>query len=333
MGTVAARVPDQDVIRAAIGMAVRAPSIHNSQPWRFRVGAGTVHLLADHTRRLGATDPDGKDLLISCGAALHHLRTGLAALGWLAVTDRLPDPDRPSRLATVELWPRRAGGADLALADAITRRHSDRRAYQPLSVDDLVVRELTRTASAFGVAVRPMNADAHHHLASAIIEADAHQRADPSYVYELARWTGRRTDLDDGVPSTATQLGFRQFDTSALRAAPATTPVAGMGTLLVLGTSDDDPLAQLRAGEATSAVLLAATGLGLASCPLTQPLEVPAIRAMLRTSVLDGLLNPQMVIRVGWPPTRPHPFPSSRRRPVADVLEHDDDEGAENLGE
>jgi nitroreductase len=122
---------DPDTVEAALELAVRAPSIHNSQPWRFRVGPDTIALHADPARQLDATDPDGRDRLISCGAALHHLRVALAGLGWLAVTDRLPDPDQPEHLATIEARPRVSTHADLAMAVSIPRRRSDRRGYRP----------------------------------------------------------------------------------------------------------------------------------------------------------------------------------------------------------
>jgi nitroreductase len=96
----------------------------------------------------------------------------------------------------------------------------------------------------------------------------------------------------------------------------------GAGTLLVLGTTADDRMSRLRAGEAASAVLLAATRLRLATCPLSRPLEIPAIRELVRTRVLDAVAIPQLVLRIGWPTDQPNPFPATRRRAVFDVIEH-----------
>jgi nitroreductase len=293
---------DPETVRAAVELAVRAPSIHNSQPWRFLAGPHSVELHADPGRRLGATDPDGRDQLISCGAALHHLRVGLSALGWLPVTQRLPDPDRPDHLATVGTWPRVPRQDDLLPAVSIPRRRSDRRGYHPRPVPAELLDELARRAAAEGVRLRVAGGAVHTHLASVIAEADQLQRVNPSYVYELARWA------------------------RPPRCSPS--EVDGAGTLLVLGTGLDDRLARLRAGEATSAVLLAATRMGLAGCPLTQPLEVPATREVVRTEVLHAEFVPQMVLRIGWPPRDPNPFPATTRRPVAAVLTwRTDDQG------
>lgn len=314
-----------DVLRAALELAVRAPSIHNTQPWRFRIDGSTLHLYADPTRRLPATDPDGRDLMISCGAVLHHFRTALAALGHLAITDRLPDPTNPSHLATIETIPRPASHDALTLAVSIPRRHSDRRPYHPAPLDPSTLSALTRHAAAHATHLHPVRpGPARATLVSAIAEADAIQRTNPCYTYELARWTGNRTD--DGIPHTnaptLTQIGdltLRQLTPSRLHTPPESTP-DGAGTLLILGTTSDDRLSQLHVGEATSAILLAATRLGLATCPLTQPLEVPAIRALLRTTTLGGTLTPQIIIRIGRPPRSPNPFPRTRRRPISQTV-------------
>ena len=89
--------------------------------------------------------------------------------------------------------------------------------------------------------------------------------------------------------------------------------------LLVLGTASDDRLSQLKAGEALSAVLLHATDIGLAACPLSQPLEVESIYRAVRDDLLGGSLAPQVLVRVGWGPQEP--LPPTPRRPLDDVIE------------
>ncbi|PRX45207.1 hypothetical protein B0I33_110307 [Prauserella shujinwangii] len=116
-------------MHTALALAIRAPSVHNSQPWRWRVGDRTAHLDAEQSLRLPSTDPDGRDLLLSCGAALHHLRIGFAALGWRATVHRLPNPAEPDHLAAVELVRHEPTIGEIALAAAIPRRRTDRRRY------------------------------------------------------------------------------------------------------------------------------------------------------------------------------------------------------------
>ncbi|MCO7193338.1 hypothetical protein NH602_09940, partial [Pseudonocardia sp. McavD-2-B] len=122
---------DHGVVLAALDLARLAPSLHNSQPWWWHLGDGVVHLHADLDRWLPATDPDGLGLIVSCGAALHHLRVALAAAGVGASVRRLPDPDDPDLLTVLGLRPHRGGPADAAVAPehaaGIPVRRTDRR--------------------------------------------------------------------------------------------------------------------------------------------------------------------------------------------------------------
>jgi hypothetical protein len=47
---------------------------HNSQPWQFALNRDSVDVFADRSRSLPVVDPDDRELTISCGACVHHLR-------------------------------------------------------------------------------------------------------------------------------------------------------------------------------------------------------------------------------------------------------------------
>jgi nitroreductase len=322
--------PDRETLRAAVALAARAPSVHNTQPWRWVVGTESVHLFANRSRQVLATDPDGRDLLISCGAALHHLRIALAAMGWRTVVHRLPNPAEPDHLAAVEFRLHTPTERDVTLAAVISRRCTDRRRMSdwPIPPDHLgLIAELARHEGALGVAITEPGA--RFHLAGAIAQAAVVQDHAPAYATEMALWSGRGSGASEGVlaasipavsapadPST----GLRAFPHGTL-AQPAGKRYGQQTEYLVIATSGDDPLSRLRAGEAMSAALLGATELGLATCPLSQPLEIADTRRMIRDAVLDGAAVPQMIIRLGWAPTSAAPLPVTPRRDVADVIE------------
>src|SRR6516225_5552136 len=97
------RIPARTVSEM-LAIASRAPSVHNTQPWRFAVGPHAIDLYADAERQL-SQDREGRELLISCGAALFGLRLAVRGLGYLPAVRLLPDPSRPALLARVALGP------------------------------------------------------------------------------------------------------------------------------------------------------------------------------------------------------------------------------------
>ncbi|WP_406230421.1 Acg family FMN-binding oxidoreductase [Nocardia sp. NBC_01009] len=316
--------PDQDTMRAALALAVRAPSVHNTQPWRWRVGDTTVHLYTDDTRQLPHADPDGRDLLLSCGAALHHLQVAALGLGWDTEVHRLPNPTDPQHLAAVEFHPATPTPEAERLARAIGQRHTDRRRFTSWEVPSTYVDAVVAASAATGVVVRDIDSARDRATLLRFFERAALEHAaDSSYGAELARWSGRHAAAE-GVP--ARNAVVADDPTTRVFASP-TLPEAVIhdiddtARMLLLCTSSDDRLSRLRAGEATSAVLLTATTRGLATCPLTEPLELPDIRAGIRSDILADFGYPQVIVRMGWAATSADEVPATPRRPLDDVVQ------------
>jgi hypothetical protein len=319
---------DRTTARAVIAMANRAPSVHNSQPWRWRVGADSIHLYADPERALPATDPDSRDMRLSCGAALHHLRVALLSAGIATTVHHLPDPAQPLHLAAVETRSGRPTPDDLALARAIENRRTDRRVFSSWPVPEAMLAELVRMAADEGALMKMLDPDSERPAVARLIEhAAVEQALTPGMAQETGTWTGRGRGAREGVP--AVNVPAQPEGTVPVRhfaAAEQSESLLGKyeadGTVLALfATSGDGPVEQLRAGEALSAVLLAATRFGLATDPISQPLEVAATRRQLRTSVLGDAAEPQVLLRMGWAPMSTIPVPLTGRRAVADTLE------------
>ncbi|WP_280236001.1 Acg family FMN-binding oxidoreductase [Nocardia cyriacigeorgica] len=316
-------LPDDTTVAAVLALAGRAPSVHNVQPWRWRIADRSVHLYLDADRALPIADPDRRDLILSCGAALHHLSVAFAAAGWATVVHRLPNPDDPDHLAAVTLVAHRATSQEIAMSAAIRERRTDRRHYTSWPVPPGYLGLLTERAAALGAIVRPVPDHERDRLVVAARAAARQHADDPDYRFELAVWSGRHGS-PDGVPARNTpaprpcdDLPSRAFAAPEL-ADPA--EERDYAELLMLGTSGDDRMSRLRAGEAMSAVLLTAANIGLASCALTEPLEIPTQRDEIRSEMLNGTSYPQAFVRVGWAPTSNEPLPATPRRPVQDLL-------------
>jgi len=246
-------------------------------------------------------------------------------LGWQAKVHRFPNPADPHHLAAVETSRQRATDLDITLANAIPRRRTDRRHYSSLSVPAADIAVMGARAARGGVMLRRV--ESLPKLRKIVAQAVWQHATDVDYLTELTTWSGRYASLS-GVPARnspksdpTAPLPARLFAAPAL-AQPAETAVEDdAAVVLALGTKDDTPLARLRAGEATSLLLLTATAFGLAACPVTEPLEIPDTRDAVRRDVFGDSGFPQMLLRVGWAPLDADPLPRTPRRPLQDVVE------------
>ncbi|MFI5717120.1 Acg family FMN-binding oxidoreductase [Nocardia sp. NPDC051750] len=319
-----ARVPDHPTVQAALSLARRAPSVHNTQPWRLVFDGHRLQLYADTYRRLSSADPQGRQLIISCGALLDHIRTAFAAAGWWTEVIRLPDTAR-DHLAEIEFAPARdVSDTTRARAAAIDRRYTDRLPMLPPRDWEQVEPVLRTVAAAHEVSVDVLEGSARLRLAAASARSAALREYDPQYLNELHWWAGNDSPAD-GVPLSALVSAAELAQVGVGRAFPTAPPSLRRGELtdasqlLVIGSAADGPLQWLRSGEALSAVLLECTAAGLTTCPLTHITEIPVSRRAI-ANLVPGPAEPQVVVRVGTAPATAAQ-PPTPRRPVGDFLD------------
>lgn len=308
------------VVEYALRAATRAPSVHNTQPWRFVVVPPRVELHLDRERVLPVADPTAREARMSCGAALFNLRVALQAAAVNVVVDLVPDAVRPDLLAVV-----RTGGFRAAtptqknLAAAIDRRATNRRPFLDRVVAAPHRAALVRAATAERGRLLLLDTPrALTTFATLLRRADHLQEEDTAFQRELRGWTDDTAGRDDGVPRAAG--GPRPVAGSLLtprRFHPGTTverPFERDPLVAVLTSQGDTVRDHVRAGLAMQRVLVTATAIGLSASFLSQPVEVPVIRAALRT-LLEVRGYPQTVLRIGYG----YPAAHTPRRPPAAV--------------
>jgi nitroreductase len=315
-----------ELLQHVAGKAALAPSVHNTQPWRFRLTGNGLELRADRTRQLAALDPTGRQLLISCGCALFNARVALAAAGSRSDVQRLPDPADPDLLARLTTQPAAPAAGIASLHAAIARRQTNRRRFISDPVPVELIAALAAAAEAEDTGLFVISQPAHR-IATAVLSqrADAEQNANPGYRAELRAWTTADPTRRDGVPASAVprvdghqgdDLPIRDFDSRGAGWLPAHTGSGMYQCLLLLTTTEESPLGWLRAGEALERIWLTATDRGYAMSLLTQVVEVPGTRQQLRAELgLTG--HPLILLRVG----RALKTPAALRRPLAELVE------------
>jgi nitroreductase len=301
--------------------ATRAPSMHNSQPWRFRLHDGGIDLLVD-PGRLPVADASGWAARIACGAALYNLRLALAVRGTPAVVRLMPDHGDARLLARLTPdTPRKPLPVEVALYRAIPRRQSNRGPFVDRPVPVEVRAALLAAARAEDAWLDLLLGPAAVEATAGLVQA-AHDLLgrDAAYQAELSGWVRRDAAATDGVPVSAGGPAPRPYDLLPRRdfggaELPAHRDFEREPLVAVLGSAGDWPADQVTAGQALQRVLLTATDRGLAASLFSQPIEVGSVREQLRLA-LGRRAAPQMLMRFGYAPSAP-PTP---RRPVAEVM-------------
>jgi hypothetical protein len=309
-----------------IATAARAPSVHNTQPWRFRAGQYVIELYADRRRKL-RVDPAGREMLISCGAALFGLRLAVRSLGYLPVVKLLPDPARLRLLARVRLGAAEPMTArERQMLAALPHRHTHRGPFAPGPLPAGLVAGLQHDVLAEGATLALVDpALAYQQLADIVGAAGRRQDLDPLARAEVRRWSrGAGDPARDGIPAHAFparagrqpgRLPQRDFDLGRGLGLLATggPPPAATAVLLTPGDGRAD---WLRAGQALHRLLAHAASRWVFASLYTQPLEAAAIRALIRDRLaLPGA--PQMLLQLG----PAHTTHATARRPPDDLIE------------
>jgi nitroreductase len=316
---------DAGIVRRIVEAAAAAPSIHNTQPWRFRIaGADLIEVHGDPERMLWVADAHGRALHLSCGAALLNLRLAVRATGAKPLVWPLPDPQaEPTLMASVQLSQGRpATVSERELLAAVWQRHTSRAPFSRQRIPDTVWAAMEQAAGAEFALLRPLAAAETEQVLRLAADADRELAEDFDHRVELARWIG--TEGDEGVPAAA--LGSRPDRDPAPvrdlgRAAPATAlPAASYEArpqFAVFATARDDPADWLRAGQALQRVLLTAAVNGLAASFLYQPIELHDMRQS-GPGWWPWPESPQIVLRLGYGP----PGADSPRRRVGDLIDY-----------
>ncbi|MFJ1768106.1 Acg family FMN-binding oxidoreductase [Amycolatopsis sp. NPDC088138] len=316
--------PVPTVFDQAFAAAVRAPSPHNTQPWRFVVEGDVIEVWLDRERVLPVADPHRREARLACGAAAFNLFISLRANDLAVVVRTLPDPAEPDLVAVLRLdGNRKAVQAERRLAEAVFRRHTNRRPFLDKEVPPGVRTAVKSAALAEGGQVEYLDASGRYSpVASLVRQAESLQEDDLAFRTETAFWTHRPPGSPDGVPRTADGPPPDHHGVVTLRASHENAALPAreyeqQPLLAVVLTRDRGAHAEVRAGMAMQRVLLTATAEGLAASFLSQPFETPWTRDAL-DRLFTGLGQPHTLLRIGYG----YPTRLTARRAVADVLTH-----------
>jgi hypothetical protein len=312
-------------LRTVVECVGLAPSVHNTQPWSCQVVGTTIEIRADRSRALAVIDPHGRELTISCGAAIEFGYIAVRGLGWECKVLVAPDPADGDLLAVLQIGGQRSTQPnERELFDAIPRRYTDRGSYEPATISPELAAVLSHGVGLRGAWLRMLDHDGDRlAVIQALTSAEATEAADPAYRDELTAWL-RSDSSPDGIPVSAlsnvsesgrvSDVPQRDFTGADDHPHPGgdVPPTVERDTLVMIGTRDESPLAWVQAGRALGWLLLRLTVAGLSSQPLGQAMDLESSRLRLAQQI--GLIgHVQFLLRTG----DGHGAPSTGRRPVS----------------
>jgi len=311
------------VIERLVSLACLAPSVHNTQPWLWRYDGATLNLHSDSRRRLLTEDPRGRNLTVSCGAALHHLQFAARALGWVTRVERLR-PGFPdgllARVAVSRTHPIPVTRNDL---DLLRARCTDRRRFTAWPVPAHQLEQLCHAATRWGAAVEVVSGDAARiRLELLANRALSELEIDGRQLWEQEQWIDRHGR--DGIPLSHlpdqpdSLVARSRFQPGLLE--DTRLVIHGGDRVVALGGPHDDVADWLRTGEAMSALWLQAARAGISVIPMSQPMEVESVRRDIALTVLSGRFEPHLLLRVGWQALGRRELPRTPRRLVGEVF-------------
>jgi nitroreductase len=312
-----------DALRNCLLAAVAAPSIHNMQPWRFRLHHTGIDVLVDRSRRLEVIDPRGREVIISVGAALLNLRVAILAHGRTPMTCLFPVAAEPDLVARVTLGPPvHVSETARRLAQAIPHRHTSRRPFADRVIPDDVLADLRQAATVEGGHLTLADAGSRDAILSLVRIAEKHRHSDANYWFELGTWTHQWPHRRDGVPpeaygpwSALESMPIRDFGLVGPVRRRKTATFETEPTLAVLYSAGDTARDWIVVGQALERILLTATVHGVSNTLMTQPLEEPHLRELLVDTTRGRI--PQAIMRLGYgPPSAPTP-----RRTLEEVVD------------
>jgi nitroreductase len=321
-------------IKTILQQTVKAPSGHNTQPWKFRVVADSITIFPDYGRALPVVDADNHALFISLGCALENLVIAAAHFGY-DTTVEMHLENKGAESIEVHLRPA-AANADGALYEYMDARQVTRNKYNgapipPADMEKLKTSTKQEDVQAFFVTDK----NEMEKLLALVKEGNIRQFSNPSFVKELMHWIRfNKTDAEQtgdglfgaatGNPSVPAWFGklFMKLTASPKKeAAKWDDLIHSSSALLIFIAERDDKKAWINVGRSFERTMLTATSLHINHAHANMPCEEVELRKKLSNQLnLTKEQQPLLLIRLGYSEKMPYSF----RRPLADVVLSDE---------
>jgi hypothetical protein len=337
--------------------AILAPSIHNTQPWAFRIVNNTIELYADRRRALPIADPKGRALTISCGAALGYLQLTISHFGYKYKTELYTALENEKSdkylLAAISVY--EDSGSDNTvdvdslqkednnrLFGGILKRRTNRFRFEDKNIPDILLAGINYIVDKYPHYKKQkreqdkiwLHITEEFNEKNALAELVAHGihilLSNKHFVRELIAWTrlnnccSRKSGILGYALGTINFITKKDYNTKLFQFSKKQVEkdrelAATSPVLAILGSYSDGPIDWMNTGMALTNILLLASSENVSCSFLNQPIQVPHLRFKLLDAIRKEKGFPQILLRMGYNTHEIRPTP---KRNVEEVLFH-----------
>ncbi len=306
-----------------INYASKAPSSHNTQPWKFKREEDAILVYPDLSRSLSVVDPDNHALFISLGCALENLVIAAGNYGFDASVkyqrEHLEDPVRVKLTSQSENTSRQASD----LLAQIKPRQVTKGPYEAVTLAWETVQKIKELPVDAGTHLQViLPGKESEKLLPLVIEGSDRQFGNKAFVHELVDWL-RFTEKEAmkkgdgiwnatmGLPATGRAIGsfiMKRLVTprsEAKRWKKLFRKSAGF-VLFMVEKHDTDHW--IRLGRSFQRFGLVTTAMGLKHAHMNMPLEEETVRAKVTDAFDLGGMTPLLLLRIGFADPAPYSF-------------------------
>ena len=318
-----------DDFKFLVKQAVKVPSGHNTQPWKFHRDGSVVEIHPDFDRKLPVVDPDNRELFVSLGCAAENFCLAAQTKGYES-TVSVGDTGVIRILLTED-----SGVKPSPLFEQIDMRQINRSIYTGEEIAPDALKKLQFVHSEKGVSVHyyAHQTEQFNDIEQCVFQGNIRQMQNEAFKAELKSWMRFNKKHQDqtldglsyavfGAPNVprwmAEPIMSMAVNTKAQNRADRK-KIESASHLVLFTTRENSRREWVDLGRTLQRFLLTATELGIAHAYLNQPNEQPEIAAeMAKTLDLDGEY-PTILLRIGYGKQQAY----SKRRPVEDVIIED----------
>jgi hypothetical protein len=321
LGVTNIQAQQTDSFNHMISAAIKAPSGHNTQPWKFKLGNDYIDVMPDFTKSLSVVDGTNRELYISLGTAVENLCIAASHEGYIPKTEIMQNEEKTFY---VHVSFSKSNDADTSpLYDAIYKRQTNRSVYNKNIIGPDTITLLRQITPEQGTHfyMFPKGSATFNDLAKKVYKGNELQMNDPQFKKELLEWIrynksqARKkgnglTSATMGAPNVPQLIGkpiVKAYLNPKTQNKGDMKKIESSSHLVLITSTRHDPEAWISVGRTLERFILNTTNLGIANAYMNQPCEIKELAEKIKNElpILDQEY-PNLLLRIGY--SKPMPY-------------------------